>query len=83
MSAVLHGKGTWTQWPQPRLGVREPDIVRAFEPGHRVQSRSGDDDLRCLALVSAGSNGTYPFVSGAAAFAPSRSCTRAFRASSS
>jgi hypothetical protein len=46
-----------TQWRQPRLGLGDPDIARASELEHPVQSGGGDGDLGGLGLVRPGAQG--------------------------
>src|SRR3712207_3298968 len=51
--AVVHGSGTWTQLPQPRLGSSGADIVRAPELQHAVERMDGDVHLGRPTLVRA------------------------------
>src|SRR5215207_7593388 len=51
--AVVHGSGTWTQLPQPRLGSSDADIVRASELQHAVKRMDGDVHLGRPTLVRA------------------------------
>src|SRR5215212_9028228 len=54
MVAVVHGSGTWTQLPQPRLGSSDADIARASELQHAVERLDGDVHLGRPTLVRAG-----------------------------
>ena len=49
--AVVHGSGTWTQLPQPRLGSSNADIARASELQHAVERMDGDVHLGRPTLV--------------------------------
>src|SRR5215212_6330394 len=51
MVAVVHGSGTWTQLPQPRLSSSDTDIVRASELQHAVEHMDGDVYLGRPTLV--------------------------------
>ena len=62
---MLHGWGVQTRRCQFRLGLCDPDIVRASEFKHPVQGGSSDGDFRGFGLISSRSKGIvdYAFVS--------------------